>query len=89
MITGWTTRNYGATFVKVTKDARAAEPGAIREAIVEALAAAGWPTDPELRSAMETNNFYAMAQFRQRLVLGGIDQRMRADDPKSAPAAVD
>lgn len=89
MIAGWTTRNYGATFVKVMKDARAAEPGAIRAAVVEALAATGWPTDPELRSAMETNNFYAMAQFRQRLVLGGIDQRMRANDPKQAPATVD
>lgn len=89
MIAGWTTRNYGATFVKVMKDARSAEPGAIREAIVQALVAAGWPTDPELERAMQTNNFYALAQFRQRLVLGGIDERMRVDDPKQAPATVD
>lgn len=89
MIAGWATRNYGATFVKVMKDARAAEPGAIREAIVQALASAGWPSDPELENAMLTSNFYSLAQFRQRLVLGGIDQRMRADDPKQAPATVD
>lgn len=89
MIAGWTTRNYGAAFVKVMKEARAADPGAICEAIAEALASAGWPSDPELENAMTTNNFYALAQFRQRLVLGGIDQRMRADDPKQAPATVD
>lgn len=89
MIAGWTTRNYGAVFVKVMKDARAAKPGGIRQAVIEALVAAGWPTDPELETVMQTSNFYALAQFRQRLVLGGIDQRMRADDPKQAPATVD
>lgn len=89
MIAGWTTRNYGATFVRVMKEARAAEPGGISQVIIQALASAGWPTDAELENAMSTNNFYALAQFRQRLVLGGIDQRMRADDPKQAPATVD
>lgn len=89
MLAGWTTRNYGAVFVRVMKDARAAEPGAIHQVIADALASAGWPSDTELENAMLANNFYALAQFRQRLVLGGIDQRMRADDPKQAPATVD
>lgn len=89
MIAGWTTRNYGAVFVRVMKDARGAEPGAIHHAIADALASAGWPSDAELENAMLANNFYALAQFRQRLVLGGIDQRMRDDDPKQAPATVD
>jgi hypothetical protein len=83
------TRNYGAIFVKVMKEVRAAEAGGIRDAIVSALVDAGWPSDSDLKNAMLANNFYAMAQFRQRLVLGGIDSQMRADDPKQAPAMVD
>lgn len=89
MIVGWSTRNYGAIFVKVMKDGRGAAPGMISTAIVAALDDAGWPSDSELESAMMANNFYAMAQFRQRLVLGGIDRQMRSDDPKQAPATVD
>lgn len=86
---GWGTRNYGQIFVKVMADAKAAPLGGVRDAIVAALHEAGWPTDDELRTAMLGNNFYAQNQKRQRLVLGAIDSRLRADDPKQAPAAVD
>lgn len=89
MLAGRSTRNYGTTFVRVTKDATSAEPGGIREAIVSSLVGAGWPSDPEILNSMLTADFYALAAFRQRLVLGGIDSRMRSDDPKQAPATVD
>lgn len=86
---GWGTRNYGQIFVKAMADAKSAAQGSVRDAIVEALNSAGWPSDDELRTAMLANNFYAQNQKRQRLVLGAIDSRLRADDPKQAPAAVD
>lgn len=86
---GWGTRNYGQIFVKVISDARKAQPWDARRAIVAALHGAGWPTDDELLTAMLENNFYAQNQQRQRLVLGAIDSRLRADDPKQAPASVD
>lgn len=86
---GWGTRNYGQVFVKVVSDAQAAHPGGVGNAIVAALHDVGWPTDDELRTAMLENNFYAQTQQRQRLVLGSIDSRLRADDPKQAPASVD
>lgn len=86
---GWGTRNYGQIFVKVMSDAKAAPQGGVRDAIVAALHGSGWPTDDELRTAMLGNNFYGQNQKRQRLVLGAIDSRLRADDPKQAPAAVD
>jgi hypothetical protein len=86
---GWGTRNYGQIFVKVMADAKSAAKGGVRDTIVEALRVAGWPSDDELRTAMLGNNFYGQNQKRQRLVLGAIDSRLRADDPKQAPAAVD
>lgn len=86
---GWGTRNYGQTFVKVMADAKAATAGNVCAAIVSALQSAGWPTDDELRVAMSTTNFYGHNQKRKLLVLGAIDGRLRADDPKQAPADVD
>lgn len=86
---GWGTRNYGQVFVKVMADAKLAPQGGVRDAIVASLNSAGWPSDDELRAAMLSNNFYGQNQGRQRLVLGAIDRRLRADDPKQAPAEVE
>ncbi|WP_084039575.1 DUF262 domain-containing protein [Demequina sp. NBRC 110053] len=89
MIGNWATRNYGATFVRALKNAKDAAPGEIAVAIVDALESAGWPSDAELGDALRTSNFFRLAAFRKRLVLGALDDRMRADDRKQAPAVID
>lgn len=47
----------------------------------------GWPTDDAVVDQFRTRSFYgSVAQSRIRLVLGAIDDRLRADDPHQ-PAA--
>lgn len=91
VITGWTTRGYGQTFVQVLGAANKAEAAgaSIADAIVEALATAGntWPSDADVQHAFETQNFYALSQTRQRLILSALDIRLRDENMKEPPGS--
>jgi hypothetical protein len=94
MITGANTRGYGAAFMSVLKTALRAEgtPGGdIADAVVAGLAGSPnslvWPTDDVIHNAFANSTFYGpFAQGRIRLLLGSIDARMLADNPKAEPA---
>jgi uncharacterized protein with ParB-like and HNH nuclease domain len=94
MLLGINTRGYGQAFSIVLKRAQQAaddQASDVADAVVQALAAAPntliWPTDGEVATAFTTDKFYdRFTQQRIRMVLGAIDDRLRAEDPH-APAA--
>ena len=91
---GWQTRGYGAHLSRVLRDARraAAQAGDIADAVVGGLQGGrlGWPTDADVRSAFQERKYYGgMSQPRIRLLLGAIDERLRADDPNEPPASIE
>ena len=97
MILGVNTRGYNAAFMSVLKSAQAAakDPEAnIADAIIEALSAGpnslAWPTDSEITQVFAQERIYGrFTQERIRLLLGAIDARMRAENPKTEPAVFD
>lgn len=91
---GWQTRGYGTHLSRVLREAqRAAEKGVdIADAVIVGLQGGvlDWPTDGDVRSAFQERKYYrGMSQARIRLLLGAIDERLRADDPNEPPASIE
>lgn len=91
---GWQTRGYGAHLSRVLRDARGAavHAGDIADAVVGGLQGGrlGWPTNADVQSAFQERKYYGgMSQQRIRLLLGTIDERLRADDPNEPPASIE
>lgn len=91
---GWQTRGYGTHLSRVLREAkRAAEKDVdIADAVVVGLQGGvlDWPTDGDIRSAFQERKYYrGMSQARIRLLLGSIDERLRADDPNEPPASIE
>lgn len=97
MIIGGNTRGYNAAFLAVLKAAQRAadEPDAsIAAAVLGALRDAPnslvWPEDDEVTVAFTTSSFYGtFTQERIRLILGGIDARLRLENKKTEQAVFD
>jgi hypothetical protein len=91
VVAGWNSRGYGATFVQVLAAGKKASAVGenIADAVVHALAMAAntWPADGDVKIAFKTQNFYALSQARQRLILSAIDVRLREENPKEPPAS--
>jgi hypothetical protein len=95
MITGANTRGYGAAFMSVLKTAQSAEgrPGVdIADAVVAGLAGSPnslvWPTDDTIHHVFANSPLSDwFSQVRIRLLLGSINARMLADNPKTEPAS--
>ena len=91
---GWQTRGYGTHLSRVLRDGQsAAEKDVdIADAVIGGLqdGALDWPTDADVRSAFHERKYYGgMSQARIRLLLGAIDERLRADDPNEPPASIE
>lgn len=89
---GWQTRGYGAHFARALREAKeAAQKGTdVADAVVSGLQGGvlDWPEDSDVKHAFETRAFYdSMTQARIRLLLGIIDQQLRAENPHE-PAAM-
>ena len=86
---GFSTRGYNAIFQATLEGAREqASPAAIAEAVVGSLAERegplGWPTDAEICDAFMNRKFYDnVSKGNIRLILGGIDHQLQAENPKS------
>lgn len=90
---GWQTRGYGPHLSRVLREAkRAAEKEVdVADAVIVGLQGGvlDWPTDADLLAAFNERRFYrGMSQERIRLLLGAIDERLRADDPNEPPASI-
>ena len=95
-VIGANTRPYGKVFLEVLRAAKTAEStdGSIADAIVTSLLAAPqnqhWPSDDDIRTAFTTNQYYNyFTQAGIRLILGTVDERMRAENPHAEPGTFD
>lgn len=93
-LVGWQTRGYGALLAKILKDAKAAQERG--ENVADAISVAlrdntfAWPADEDLRRAFTTRQFYdGMSQARIRMLLGAIDQQLRAENTHEPDAVVE
>lgn len=91
---GAQTRGYGAIFAEALGKAQAAAEtgGNISDAMKLALASnaqnRSWPADEELVRAFTTRRVYGVdATPRVHMILGALDSRLRADNPKAEPAS--
>lgn len=91
---GWQTRGYGTHLTRVLREAKlaAGKDVDIVDAVVVGLqgGALDWPKDSDVEDAFLTRRFYgSMAQGRIRLLLGAVDEWMRAHDPNEPSAAIE
>lgn len=91
---GRQTRGYGTHLSRTLRETkRAAEKNAdIADAVIAGLQGGvlDWPFDAEVRSAFLERKYYpGMSPARIRLLLGAIDERLRADDPNEPPASIE
>jgi hypothetical protein len=91
---GWQTRGYGAHFARVLREAKTAHAKGtdVADAVVTGLQGGvlDWPTDDDVADAFKTRKFYDnLTQARIRLLLGSLDQQLRAENPHEPPASVD
>lgn len=90
---GANTRGYGTTFREVLiaakTDGRSAADG-VRTALAGLEGSAAWPTDHEVQTAFESRRYYDnVAQYVIRLLLGGVEEQMRADDRHTERLTID
>lgn len=89
---GWQTRGYGTHLSRVLRDAKEAvqQGDDVAATVVSSLSAGvlDWPSDSDVEDAFITNRFYGMAQVRQRLLLGALDQLLRAENPNEPDADI-
>lgn len=91
---GWQTRGYGTHFARVIREAKAAaeKETDVADAVVLGLRGGvlDWPSDSDVESVFLTRKFYGgMSRVRIKLLLGGIDQLLRSEDPNEPPARVE
>jgi Protein of unknown function DUF262/Protein of unknown function (DUF1524) len=91
---GAQTRGYGAIFAEALAKAQlAVESGAnVADAMKLALASntqnRSWPSDEELLGAFTNRRVYGVdATHRVRMILGALDARLRAANPKAEPGS--
>jgi uncharacterized protein with ParB-like and HNH nuclease domain len=92
-LTGSQTRGYGQIFRDVLKAAKSAADedrnvvDAIKGALVSNTQSRTWPSDEEMITAFTTRRFYGSDSGQKiRLLLGVIDSRLRANNPKAESA---
>lgn len=89
---GANTRGYNQTFRDVLAlGSKSADPA---NEVIDALAAldgsAAWPTDDEVRTAFEERRFYDnVAGYVIKLLLGGIEEQMRAASKHTEKVTID
>jgi uncharacterized protein DUF262/uncharacterized protein DUF1524 len=90
---GWQTRGYGSHFARVLREGKEAVEKKldVADAVVSGLLGGvlDWPADADVEEAFRTRRFYDnLTQPRIRLLIGSIDQQLRADNPHEPVATV-